>query len=168
MIVCITGTPGTGKTHLSSLLGKNVIHLNDFSRENGCTKGYDKKRKSRIVDIDCLKNKLRGINDVIIEGHYSHFLNCDIVIVLRTSPKILRKRLEERNYSKEKIRENLEAEAIGLITSEALEKCKNVYEIDTSVIDEKILEKIEKILKGEGEEFRAGKINYMEEILEWY
>ncbi|MDP8012397.1 MAG: adenylate kinase family protein [Thermoplasmata archaeon] len=168
MRICISGTPGTGKTFISKKLGQNVINLNEFSKLNGCTKGYDKKRKSRIVDIECLKNKL-SMGDVIIEGHYSHLIPCDLVIVLRTSPKVLRQRLKERNYDDKKIFENMEAEALGLITQEALEYNKNVYEIDTtnSSIDE-IVKKIKDIIDGRGNDYLAGKIDYMEEILEWY
>ena len=58
--------------------------------------------------------------DSILEGHFSHeFDNIDKIIVLRCDPKVLVKRLSERGYSKEKVRENLEAEAIGTIYSES-------------------------------------------------
>lgn len=169
MRICISGTPGTGKTTVSSMLGMDVINLNDFSKKNKCTKGYDKKRKSRIVDIDCIKRSLNDINNIIIEGHFAHLLDCDFVIILRTSPKILKKRLEDKNFDKEKIMENMEAEALGIIIEEAIVKNKNVYEIDTTFSSpEDVVKKIRIILNGNGEEYRAGKIDYSEEILEWY
>lgn len=169
MRICISGTPGTGKTTVSSMLGMKVINLNDFAKENKCTRGYDKKRKSRIVDIDCVKKNLKDMDDVVIEGHFAHLLDCVLVIVLRTSPKILKKRLEEKNFDRDKIMENMEAEALGIITEEAIEKNKNVYEIDTSFSSPgDVAKKIRKILDGYGDEYRAGKIDYLEEILEWY
>ncbi|MGC8599043.1 MAG: adenylate kinase family protein [Thermoplasmata archaeon] len=169
MRICITGTPGTGKSTISKLIPGKSIDLNEFARENGCLKGYDRKRRVRVVDIQCLKEKLRDLNDAILVGHYSHLLDCHIVIVFRTNPSILEKRLRERNYTQEKIRENMEAEALGIITQEALELCRNVYEIDTTSSDEgEILNIIEKIIEGKGEEYRAGNIDYTEEILKWY
>ena len=169
MRICISGTPGTGKSVVAKMISENYIELNIFSKINGFIKGIDKKRNVGIVDIDCLKSKLKDIDDAILVGHYSHLLSCDIVIVLRTNPQVLEKRLRERNYSQEKLRENLEAEALGIITEEALSVCKNVYEIDTSDITiEETAKIINKIIEGKGEEYRAGKINFMEEILKWY
>ncbi|MGC8686876.1 MAG: adenylate kinase family protein [Thermoplasmata archaeon] len=169
MIICISGTPGTGKTYLSSRFNSNVINLNDFSKRNGCTKGYDRKRKSEIVNVECLKKKLKNVDNIILEGHYAHLLKCNIVIILRTSPKILKKRLIERGYDLQKIQENLEAEALGIITQEALKMNENVYEIDTTSLDiDVIMNEIRKILNGEGGDYKAGKIDYMEEILEWF
>ena len=55
------------------------------------------------------------------------------MIVLRVHPEILRKRLEARNYSASKIRENLEAEALGVCSAEAYEKYGDrVFEVDVS------------------------------------
>ncbi len=169
MRLCITGTPGTGKTTVSGMLGMNFINLNDFARNEGCMEGYDESMKSYIVNINCLKKRLKDYDNIVFESHYSHLVGCDIIIVLRTSPKILKERLKSRNYDDEKIMENLEAEAIGLITEESMEICKNVYEIDTGIygIDETV-KIIREIIEGKGEKYRAGKIDYMEEILEWY
>ncbi len=169
MRICISGTPGTGKTTVSKLLGIDAINLNEFSREKKCTKGYDKKRRISIVDVECIKKNLKNIENVVIEGHFAHLLDCNITIVLRTSPKILRKRLEERNYSLDKIKENLEAEALGIITEEAMNENKDVYEIDTTFLTpENVADIIYKIIIGNGKEYRAGFIDYSEEILEWY
>ncbi len=169
MRICITGVPGTGKSSVAKLLDLNFIELNEFSEKNGCTKGRDNKRKVKVVDVECLKEKLQSFKDAIFVGHYSHLLPCDIVIVLRTNPEILRKRLKGRNYDEEKIRENMEAEALGIITQEATEKCNNVYEIDTTFLDERETASIiKKIIDGKGEEYRAGKIDFMEEIIKWY
>ena len=55
------------------------------------------------------------------------------MIVLRVRPEILRLRLEKRDYSELKVRENLEAEAMGVCTAEAYDIYgENISEIDAS------------------------------------
>ena len=67
----------------------------------------------------------------IVDSHLSHHI-ADIVIVLRTDPAVLKGRLEKRNYSEEKIKENLEAEALDIILAESVEWCDRVFEINTT------------------------------------
>ena len=67
----------------------------------------------------------------ILEGHYSHHF-APWSIVLRLSPRELEPRLENRGYLPEKIRENLEAEALDVILVEAVELSDRVDEIDTT------------------------------------
>jgi adenylate kinase len=56
------------------------------------------------------------------------------VIILRCRPDILKSRLLKRGYSKEKIRENVEAEALDVILVETLDihPPGNILEIDTT------------------------------------
>ena len=80
--------------------------------------------------------------------------------------------MSTKNYSEEKIRENMEAEAISLITSECLEThTGRTYEVDTTEkTPEEVAEIVMKII--EDKEFRknyvAGKIDYTEVVLNWY
>ena len=172
MKVALTGTPGTGKSSISEILSKKykVIHLGDFTEARV---DYDDARNSYIVDTDLLRNKVNSIRDegiIIVEGHYAHDMMVDTVIVLRCHPNVLKNRLEMREYSINKIRENMEAEAMGIIVDEALGKYpeNKVYEVDTSNINpEEGAAIVEKIIRGTGEEYLK-RINYMEEILKWY
>ena len=137
VIVAITGTPGTGKDTISGIvakrLGWNLVDLNKLAKQKGLIKGFDKKRNCEIVDISGLKKEIKKIRgNAIIQSHYSHELNSDLVIVLRTEPKELKKRLEKRGWLKEKIEENLEAEIMEVCNSEALQKTKDVFEVSTS------------------------------------
>ena len=163
----LTGTPGTGKTSISKLLDLNIIALSDYYKESS-----EGKTKSGewIIDIDKIKKNVLITEDSILEGHFSHeFDNIDKIIVLRCDPKVLVKRLSERGYSKEKVRENLEAEAIGTIYSESLELlgAKDVVQLDTS--SNKAPE-CAQILR----EYMNGnikleeQIDYSERILDWY
>lgn len=126
-VILITGTPGVGKTSVShSLMEKHfsVISLNDFIISNGIYYGYDFTRDSVIIDDEYLeiiiKDSIKNLQDtVFIEGHTTELLPQDIVtdiIVLRCNPSVLRKRLSSRDYSSEKIAENIHAEI--------MEECK--------------------------------------------
>ena len=126
----LTGTPGTGKTSLKKHLNKKIISLSEYYEQasDGKTDNGE-----WIVDIEKLDNILEDSDCNFFEGNFSHKLDkIDKVIVLRCDPQILEKRLESRNYSKNKVRENLEAEAIGLIYSEAIEiqDRANVFQVD--------------------------------------
>lgn len=136
MIVSISGTPGTGKTEiakaLSKLLGWQAIDLNKLAEEKGLYAGYDKKRKCKIVDIDAIAESLEGRDNLVIESHYAHEFDADLVVVLRCVPKTLRERLEKRGWQKSKIDENIEAEIMGVCSQEAWELGKPILEMETS------------------------------------
>ncbi|HLD57263.1 MAG TPA: DUF359 domain-containing protein, partial [archaeon] len=86
-----------------------------------------------IVDIQKLNREIKKLRkDLVIQSHYSHELDSDIIIVLRAETKELRKRLEKRGWPEEKIRENLEAEIFEVCKDEALQKTKKVFEVDTT------------------------------------
>jgi len=168
MRIAITGVPGTGKTKVSKLLSKKLnyklVSINEFAEELDAFIGYDKKMESRILDMDRLKKEIKKLKgNIILEGHTSHLFTADIVIVLRCNPDILKKRLEKRFPSNPlKVQENLEAEILGVITSEAIMNNKKVYEVDTS--DKSVEESVDdilKILRGKTNEFKIGKIDWL-------
>jgi adenylate kinase len=187
MLVGLTGTPGTGKTSVSKFLEKKrhwkVIHLNDLIKEKHLYAEVDEKRDAVIADMEIVREYLkeivdRGINEgenegkkevVIIESHLAHHI-ADIVIVLRAYPPELEMRLKTRGYSKEKIEENVEAEALDVILVEAFEWCKKVFEVNTTgkSIEEvgKDIEKIiDNIFNGNEEElseYKPGSIDWID------
>jgi len=84
--------------------------------------------------MDGLAKRLKELDTeeiTILEGHFSHHF-ASWAIVLRLAPSRLEKRFEARGYSSKKTRENLEAEALGIVLSEAAEICGQVDEIDTT------------------------------------
>ena len=135
MKIALTGTPGTGKTAAAGELekmGYRVLHVHDLVET--FTIGYDEKRESNIIDEDALARYVQEIDDpqLIIEGHVSHLLGCDAAMVLRCHPEELQKRLKNKHWKEEKIRENVEAEALDIILERALERHEKVWEIDTT------------------------------------
>ena len=135
MFITISGTPGTGKTAVAKILAKKLnVRLIDTEylvKKYKIKTSIDKKRKTKIIDTKKLAKAVRKeakVTDLLIfEGHLSHFVPADLTIILRTSPVELEKRLKKKGWSEKKIKENIEAEAIGVISSEA-----NGIEIDTT------------------------------------
>jgi adenylate kinase len=170
--IFITGTPCTGKTTVASKLNGRVIKLNDLARSHDFIMGVDDKKGYEIIDLEKLSEHvctlIKNTQELIIfEGHVSHLLDgADKVIVLRVNPEILEERLNARNYSESKIRENLEAEALGVCSAEAYDRYgENVYEIDVSelTIDETV-KAVEDIILNGGD-YPAGSVDYIDWLL---
>jgi adenylate kinase len=167
-MILLTGTPGTGKTAVASILGERlgwqVVHLNDLVGEE-MVLGVE--GDSRVVDLDLLGEAAMGrISDetCILEGHLSHLLGLEgIVVVLRTDPAELKGRLERKGFGPEKVRENLESEALDVCLVESMERYGEVYEVDTTDrTAEETAEAVEEIIKGKGEGYRPGGIDWAE------
>lgn len=145
MIITVTGTPGTGKTTISEALDLPVIHLTKFVKQ----KGLGEQREEFEVDIPAMKEALEDeveeYEEVVIEGHLAHYSPSDLCFVLRCDPEVLDDRLEERNYSESKVRENLESEALDIVLAKAVEHQETVIEIDTTDFDvDEVVKKIER------------------------
>jgi adenylate kinase len=140
-LVGITGTPGTGKKSIAPLtaavLDLRCFSINDLARGYGLLENISGNAE---VDVRKLKSKLsRGLDGPALV--YGHLLpdvfesdSMARVIVLRCEPSILKNRLESRRYSKRRLIANVEAELIGLISSEAFGTFgeRRTVEIDTS------------------------------------
>ncbi len=145
--IIVTGSVGTGKTtlskKLSEKLGFPVLDVNKFIKDKKLSSGYDRKKKSYIVDTNKLnKEIIKEINKVkkkhpkgvIIDSHLSHHLPpkyVDLCIVTKCNLKTLKKRLKKKKYSKTKIRENLDCEIFDICYNEALEKKHKIKIIET-------------------------------------
>lgn len=172
MIISISGVPGTGKSDIAKNLSKKLharlIIINDLIKNKEIIYNFDSRRKTKVVDIKHVqkavdKHIINGIN--IVEGHLSHLIKSDIVIVLRANPKKLVKRLEGRKWKKSKIIENVQAEMLDAVTIEAIENNKNVFEIDASnLTPEKASKIICNILKNSSmrKKYVPGKIDWTE------
>ena len=172
-VIAISGVPGTGKTATAKILAKrmkaNFVSINEVIKKDNVEHEWDAKRKSKIVDIPVLqkavtKNLGKGTN--IVEGHMSHLLKWDKLVILRCDPFVLRKRLEKKKWGKAKVSENVAAETLGVVSVESLAKGRTkVYEVDTTSLSaQQTAEFIEKILKDPrlASRFRPGKVDWLE------
>jgi len=174
--IFITGTPCTGKTtvseKLSSKLGCKLVKINDLAIENDFVLGIDDEKGYKVIDIPKLNEKVSEIISasdelLIFEGHLAHLCDgADKVIVLRARPEILRSRLEGRDYSESKIRENLEAEAMGVCTAEAYDIYgEGISEIDVSVLTvDEIVGVVSDVISGE-KNYPVGEVDFMDWLI---
>jgi len=170
MYIALTGTPGTGKSSAAKILARKgyiVRTVEELARAHGAAEDAGNE-----VEVDTEKLAAAMVasdGTVIIEGHLAHHLPNDLCIILRCHPEILRRRLEFRDYSREKLLENMEAEAIDIILAEALEICGNVCEMDTSEMSaESVAAAIENIMNGDADKYPPGKIDWSGAVMDWY
>ncbi len=186
MIIALTGTPGTGKTTVCDFISEHsqyrkrysIIDLNKLILDEKLYTGKDEKRNSFDADMDKLEMRVKqiiartsDIRDTIMEGHLSHFLPADAIIVLRASPMALRKRLgKRREYSFEKVKENANAEALDVILVESTQRSDKVYEVNTTdatllSVVKSVISIMESLKNGKTpEDFLPGKINWIEQV----
>jgi len=135
----ITGTPGTGKKSIAPIvaesLGMQCLGLNDLAESYGLVS-----RKSGAVDAQKLRAKLRRdlSEKAVVYGHLLPYVvpqsAVSRVAVLRCEPRVLKERLRLRGYAPPKIVENVEAELIGVVSSDAFDTYgrTKTTEVDTT------------------------------------
>lgn len=172
--ISLTGTPGTGKTTVADVLRKNgyeVTDVNEVARNNGLLREWDDDLETYEVDIGELASFFQRDPDEtmsFLEGHLSHLLPCDIIIVLRCNPSVIGMRLESRGYSRAKVSENMEAEALDVILVESLETGRPVYEIDCSEMEpSQVSDSVMEIMGGEVNKYLPGNVDWSAELLKW-
>jgi adenylate kinase len=172
MILAISGVPGTGKTtlskKLSEKLGWPLISANGIVKKKKLYSG--KEKGSFVVNMKKLAREisygLKGKKNAILEGHLLCDLkfNADAIVILRTNPTALEKRLKARGYPKGKVDENILSEALDYCTLNAEENFHEVYEIDTTKSKAQSMRQLQSIVDGNGEKLLSGKISWGREL----
>ncbi|MHA1963837.1 MAG: adenylate kinase family protein [Candidatus Thorarchaeota archaeon] len=178
-VILVGGSPGTGKTKVAKILGSKlsveVISLGQLADDSGCVTAEDKARNTGIIDEDCLVDALIKLTEdkstrVVIEGHYIDLVPSSSIqwtFILRTHPGTLKKRLSERNYSDDKVTENVEAEVMGVCQMDALDAFgeEKVFEVDTTELSApQTAQKIEELMKNESSPTRIDWMAKLEEL----
>ena len=138
--LALSGTPGTGKSTIAGLLsshGMSVSKIEDLAQQAGALEEVDATDGAHPVDMDILLQfidenwRKKPSESKIIDGHLSHNLPVNAVVVLRCEPEIIRQRLNERGYPKPKVEANVEWELLGGAWNEK-ENDAPWFELDTS------------------------------------
>ncbi|QLH83467.1 adenylate kinase family protein [Halosimplex pelagicum] len=166
MRVAVTGTPGTGKTTAVERLDSDleILHLNEVIHEEEFVVEHDDERDSAVADIDAVAEYLDGRDDVLFESHLAHHFDADRVVVLRTHPEELERRLVDRGESDAKAEENAESEALDVILTEAVERHGegSVYEVDATEREpDEVAAAIGAVVAGEREP-QAGTVSFLD------
>lgn len=162
MIIAISGSVGSGKTSFSKFLQSklnekfeketftvlkerkyDLIHLNEKAvnykvEDVKELQTFDFDIDKLVADFNNFLKENRNKN-LIIEGHFAHFLNpelIDFLFVINRDLKELRETYTQRSYNEQKIKDNLEVESFNLCFYEALEEGfeeeKQVFCIDNN------------------------------------
>ncbi len=147
IVIVITGVPGVGKTAVSEILAERVggahIDLTELAIGRGFLTGVDEERDTSVVDLERIKGFISSEIEssdrpLIIEGHFATDVvspqSVSIVFVLRRAPWLLKEELEARGYTPIKVKENVEAELLGVCLADAMgsNEPEKVCEIDTT------------------------------------
>ena len=140
--------------------GYRILHLTEFIREFNIPYEHDADRDCDVVDMDALEEAVfeyqqqerrkyvkhfldshlsldniyaapENLPVLFIESHMAHYL-CELSVVFRTDPHILKIRLDERGYSEKKVMENVLAESIDVVLCDCFDYCRRIYEINTT------------------------------------
>lgn len=181
--MALTGTPGVGKTRVARELRRSGFFVVDgklLARRSGAIVGWDRRRRSSIVDLRRVGRALRtlrvrGEAVGIVESHWAHEVpGVEAAIVLRCRPRVLEARLRARGWSRAKIRENAEAEALHLILHESLEKlgARRVGELDatrrTPTSAARVLRRVLQDPRRRLMNLEIGRHDWTADILGWY
>jgi adenylate kinase len=155
----ITGNPGVGKHttafELKKILDLVLIDINDLAVQHHAflqtpNLEIDSRRIAAIIE-----SKLGESQRTVIVGHLAPYVLkkewIDLTIVLRRSPYAILSTLENRNYSVEKIRENVASEILGVILYDSVQFFgkEKIAELDTTqTTSTEICEKIISLIKG--------------------
>lgn len=120
--IAITGTPGVGKSTFCEQGDWATITVQELAKQHDCIEEIGEDGAAPI-DVDRLREVVVWPDEscILIDGHLSHLLSVDAAVIIRCEPSVLRERLQSRDYSVQKVEENVECELIGLITAECLD-----------------------------------------------
>ena len=120
--LALSGTPGTGKSTLAGLLsshGMSISNIEELAHQAGALEEVDVTDGAHPVDMGTLlqyvnqKWQSAPLKTELIDGHLSHNLPVDAVVLLRCEPEIIRLRLNKRGYPLPKVEANVEWELLG-------------------------------------------------------
>lgn len=157
-VIVISGSPGVGKTTVAKALAERMkgyyLNLSELVLKEKLYMSRDEERDTLIIDEDKVKDRIVEISRehelVVIDSHYGEIVPpqlLEAIIILRLNPGILWRKLEERGWSRRKIVENVEAELLGVCTSNALSSYPEDKVLEIDVTGKNVEEVVGEILE---------------------
>lgn len=146
-VLVIVGTPGVGKSSVSSLLASRFdgkhIDLGNLIKHEGLNLGLDKVRETLIADEERIRKRVRETirqseGYVIVDGHFAMDVvaagDVFLAFVLRRDPDELREILKKRKFREAKVAENVVAEILDVCLCDIVKAygVKKICEVDVS------------------------------------
>jgi adenylate kinase len=132
----LTGTPGTGKSSAARELvpGTLAVELATLARATGGSVGTDGTTEVDVAGMAQFLRSHRPGAPIVVAGYLAHRLPVRRVVVLRCHPNELERRLRSRGERGHRLAENVGAEAIDAIATEARARfpARDVLEVDTT------------------------------------
>ncbi|KAJ1432120.1 P-loop containing nucleoside triphosphate hydrolase [Sesbania bispinosa] len=129
--ILVTGTPGTGKTTMSTALAEATqlhhINVGELVKEKNLHDGWDDELECYVLNEDLVCDELEDVMEeggIIVDHHGCDFFPerwFDCVVVLQTDNTILYDRLSRRGYNESKLSNNIECEIFQVLLEEAKE-----------------------------------------------
>ncbi len=158
LVICITGTPGVGKTSVSkkvaALLSGRLIDVRSLVIKEKLFFGYDEYRETYIVNENVLRDRLKGMlmkdrcqgTTSIIDTHLLgalRDLDIDYITVLTCDPLILFNRIMSKNVSLKKAVENVVSEFLN----QTLVEVYRIFSIDRILVVDTSCKSIDAVAK---------------------
>ena len=141
----VAGTPGVGKSTVSRLLAERIggtyVDLSELVVREGLYDYYDPETNSYVINEERVSARVRELCEsgrgIVISTHYPEVLDSevvDVVVVLRLDPRELIARLRSRGWSVKKVAENVMAEVLSVVLSNAVARfgTGKVVEVDVT------------------------------------
>jgi adenylate kinase len=178
-VLVIAGSPGVGKTSLSTFLTRYLkgvsVNISELVSREGMSCGFDEERKTLIADVDKVSKRVEEIIQgsegwVVVDGHFAIDLvpskEVFLAFVLRRDPSELREVLKSRGFDDRKVDENVAAEILDVCLFDAVETYgeEKVCEIDiTGRSEEDVADEVIQIVEGK-KECKVGKVDWLTKL----
>ncbi len=173
MSYVITGNPGVGKhtitKEISKLVHLQIIDINKIAQEFGL---FEKSEETNDVDVVRLGEMIREkiSHPVLFVGHLAPYVlssnKIKKVIVLRKNPYDLISIYNKRGYSKEKIKDNLGSEALGVIFHDAITQFGTEKTLQIDVTLQSIQETTKKVMDAIKGKIKTEEVDWLTAISE--
>jgi len=173
MSYVITGNPGVGKHTIAKEIGKKlhlpIIDINSIAQEFGM---FEKNEETNDVDVAKLEKVIREkiLHPVLFVGHLAPYVisskKIKKVIVLRKNPYDLISVYKKRKYSKEKSKDNLGSEVLGIILHDSITQFGAEKTLQIDVTLRSVKETTKKILDAIKGKTKSEEVDWLTTITE--